>query len=269
MDLFRLLSFRYAPHRSWNALAALPVMGLLLALAGPFGSYLNMPFWSRCGHFVFCFTLIGFLVLEGTYRLARRYFMGHWPVWAALLFDLALVVPAALIVNASLQAFDPSAINDIRFLELVWQNLLIILTVQAGIVAAAVAEQARLQRVELASATSNNYPLAHRLPFALKRSAVLALTSEDHYLRVHTLRGEALIHMTLTEAIELLKGGFQIHRSHWIHDGAVKDYRDGHIELTTGLRLPLSRHRRKDFEAWLGRKGLEDSLAQQSDDAPK
>lgn len=57
--------------------------------------------------------------------------------------------------------------------------------------------------------------------------------------------------MNLAEAVDLLKGGFQIHRSHWIHEDAVKDYKDGSIELTTGLRLPLSRHRKKDFEAWL------------------
>ena len=77
MDSFRLLQFRYAPHRSWKALAVLPVLGVLLALAGPFGSYLNMPFWARCAHFALCFTAIGVLIIEGAYRLARHYFLGN------------------------------------------------------------------------------------------------------------------------------------------------------------------------------------------------
>jgi hypothetical protein len=251
MDSFRLLQFRYAPHRSWTALAILPLMGLVMALAGPFGSYLNMPFWARCAHFVLCFTAIGILIIEGAYRLARRYFLGNWPLWVALLFDLALTAPAAAIVWVSLHIFQPAAIVHVRFIDLLWQNLLIIVAVQAAFVAVAVVQQSHLPPAETAPVAGDDYPLAHRLPFALKRTVILALTSEDHYLRVYTSRGEALIHMTLTEAVELLKGGFQIHRSHWVRNGAVRDYRKDQVELVTGLKLPLSRHRRREFEAWL------------------
>jgi hypothetical protein len=250
MDSFRLLSFRYAPLRLMQALLAVPFMGLLLALFGPFGSYTTMGFWERCAHFSFCFTVVGFLIIEGAYRLARRFFAGNWPLWMALLYDLVLVVPAAVIVWGSLHIFGKAALPFVRFTDLIWQNLVIILVVQAGITLGAWLRHSRLPQVEPAEA-GEGFPLAHRLPFALKRSAVLAMSSEDHYLRIYTARGEALIHMTLTEAVELLQGGFQIHRSHWIHDGAVRDYKNGQIELSTGLKLPLSRHRRKEFEAWL------------------
>jgi len=249
MDVLRYLRFRYAPHRSWIALAVLPFMGFLLALAGPFGSYLNMPFWARCAHFALCFTVIGVLIIEGAYRLARRYFLGNWPLWMALLFDLALTPVAAGIVWVSLHVFQPAAIVHVRFIDLLWQNLLIIVSVQAVFVTVAVVQQTQLPQAE--PEAGEDYPLAHRLPFALKRSSILALTSEDHYLRVYTARGEALIHMTLTEAVELLKRGFQIHRSHWISEGTVKDYRRDQVELVSGLHLPVSRHRKKEFEAWL------------------
>ncbi len=251
MDSFHFLSFRYAPHRSWQALLTLPFLGLLLAMFGPFGSYTTMGFGARCAHFSLCFTIIGILIIEGAYRLARQFFAGNWPLWVALVYDVALVLPAAVIVWGSMQVFGQSALSFIRFSDLLWQNLFIILVVQAGITFAAWMRHSRLPRLEPAPVSDEAFPLAHRLPFALKRSAVMALTSEDHYLRVYTARGEALIHMTLTEAMELLKGGFQIHRSHWIHDGAVKDYRKDRVELVTGLYLPISRHRRKEFEAWL------------------
>ena len=250
MDSFRLLSFRYAPHRSVQALLTLPFLGLLLALFGPFGSYTTMDFGQRCAHFSLCFTIIGLLIIEGAYRLARRFFAGNWPLWMALIYDVALVVPAAVVVWGSIHIFGQAALPFIRFPDLLWQNLFIILVVQAGITLSAWMRQTRLPQEASASA-GEAFPLAHRLPFALKHSPVLAVSSEDHYLRVYTARGEALIHMTLTEAVELLQGGFQIHRSHWIHDGVVKDYRKDQVELKTGLKLPLSRHRRKAFEDWL------------------
>ena len=248
MDSLRLLSFRYAPHRSVQALLTLPFMGLLLALFGPFGSYTSMDFWERCAHFSLCFTIIGFLIIEGAYRLARRFFAGNWPLWMALVYDVALVGPAAVIVWGSMHVFGQAALPFIRFPDLLWQNLFIILVVQAGITLSAWMRQTRLPQE---ASAGESFPLAHRLPFALKHSPVLAVSSEDHYLRVYTARGEALIHMTLTEAVDLLNGGFQIHRSHWIHDGAVRDYRKDQVELKTGLKLPLSRHRRKAFEDWL------------------
>ncbi|MDV6331645.1 LytTR family DNA-binding domain-containing protein [Asticcacaulis sp. 201] len=253
MDIFRFLTFRYSPRRSWKALVVLPCLGLLLALAGPFGSYTSMGFWDRCAHFALCFMIIGWMIMEGAYRLARRFFAGHWPLWASLLFDVSLAVPSAAIVWASLHVFGPRALPHVGFIDLIWQNLFLTLAVQAAIVVAALMRDSQLLQADPQPATGKVYPLAHRLPFALRRSAVLALSSEDHYLRVYTARGEALIHMTLTEAVELLKDGFQIHRSHWVHDGAVQDYKDNQVELTTGLRLPLSRHRKKAFEMWLAK----------------
>lgn len=252
MDMLRFLTFRFPPHRSWTALALLPLLGLALALIGPFGSYVSMGFWARCAHFALTFTVIGFLVLEGAYRLARRFFDGNWPLWASLLFDVGLAAPAALIVRLSLSVFSPPAVAKVSVFDLVWQNLVVILGVQAVVVGVAIAKARQLTHVPPEQpAEMDGHPLAPRLPFALKRAAVLALSSEDHYLRVYTARGEALILMTLAEAVEMLKDGFQVHRSHWVHGGAVRDYRSGQVELVGGLRLPVSRQRRKAFEAWL------------------
>ncbi len=250
MDVLRFLQFHYAPRRTWQIFVILPVIGLMVALLGPFGTYLNMPVPVRCLHFMLTFILIGLLQLEGAYRLSRSLFKGYWPFWAALLLDLALVLPAATIVYASLAVLYPIALPHVRFTNLLWQNLVLMLVVQAVVLAVGIYRQTRLAEAP-APAPNEDFPLADALPFALKHSRVLALSSEDHYLRVYTSRGEALVHMTLADAMERLPDGCQIHRSHWVSAGAIKDYKDTTIELATGLRLPVSRQRRKPVETWL------------------
>ncbi len=254
MDLLR---FSYAPHRPWHYIAALPAAGLVVGLLGPFGSYTGMDLLQRCLHFGLCFTVIGTLVLEGSYLMARQFFAGLLPLWAALAFDVALSVPEAGIIYGSLRILGPGALPYVHFGDLVWQNLLMTLLIRAIVLTAALVRNRQLvQAAPEAVAARPDFPLAEKLPFALKGAGVLALSAEDHYLRVYTTRGEALILMALSEATEVLGGGFQIHRSHWIAGRSLKDYDAGRVHLTTGLSLPLSRHRRKAFEAWLAETGI-------------
>ena len=85
-----------------------------------------------------------------------------------------------------------------------------------------------------------------RLPPELGTELV-AITAEDHYLRVHTAKGNALILCRLADAMaELPAGaGVQVHRSHWVARGAVeRAERDGArlvLALKGGLRVPVSR----------------------------
>ena len=57
-----------------------------------------------------------------------------------------------------------------------------------------------------------------------------------------------LIHMTLSEAVAQFHDGCQTHRSHWISSGVIKTIKLQQVELVSGLKLPVSRHRRKDFD---------------------
>lgn len=99
-----------------------------------------------------------------------------------------------------------------------------------------------------------------RVPSRLGRE-IVALTAELHYLRVYTMRGEALIFMAFGRAVEALAAcrGFQIHRSHWVALAHVVEIeqKDGKIlcVLDTGLRLPVSRANRAAFRAALGTAG--------------
>jgi hypothetical protein len=88
---------------------------------------------------------------------------------------------------------------------------------------------------------------------------IVALTAELHYLRVYTIRGDALIFMAFGRAVETLEAarGFQIHRSHWVALAHVVDVEQqgGRLfcVLDTGLRLPVSRANRTAFRAALGK----------------
>ena len=86
-----------------------------------------------------------------------------------------------------------------------------------------------------------------RLPFKLRGAAIRAVSSEDHYLRIHTDRGSDLILMRLSDALTELEGleGAQTHRSWWVAKDAVRDVSrgDGRATLTLegGVEAPVSR----------------------------
>lgn len=247
-----LLTYRSAPLLRWQALIWMPVAGIILGLIGPFGSYTGMTIADRIGHFVLCVTLIGGCSLILSYDVARRFFQGYWPLWAALCVDLGLTLPGAAVVYGSLSLFAPGVVTNVQPVSLIWQNLLMTLIFRVISLALSWQRIREGGQVEMPPEVVQEAPAFHaRLPRGLRTQPILALSSEDHYLRVHTPKGEALILMTMAEAVAQLPHGFQIHRSHWVADTAIKDTRNDKVELVTGLSLPLSRHRRKAFDAWL------------------
>lgn len=80
-----------------------------------------------------------------------------------------------------------------------------------------------------------------------KRGALVALSVEDHYVRVRTTKGEEMLLMRLSDAIKETGGlrGLQVHRSHWVALDQVTAARrkaDGAIlSLQTGPDIPVSR----------------------------
>lgn len=86
-----------------------------------------------------------------------------------------------------------------------------------------------------------------RLPLKFRQAELYAVSSEDHYLRVHTSAGEDLILMRLADALRELSGsgGLQVHRSWWVARSAVRDVkRSGtkvFLVLPSGKEAPVSR----------------------------
>jgi len=90
-------------------------------------------------------------------------------------------------------------------------------------------------------------PLRAKLPPRLARARLIAVEAEDHYLRLHTDAGDALVLMRFADALAALKDtpGLQTHRSWWVARDAVEhvSFRRGRGELLLrgGLKAPVSR----------------------------
>ena len=88
--------------------------------------------------------------------------------------------------------------------------------------------------------------LLDRLPLE-KRGALVALSVEDHYVRIRTTKGEELILMRLSDAMRETGdvAGAQVHRSHWVaFDHVAQAERSGDraiLTLTDGTQIPVSR----------------------------
>jgi hypothetical protein len=89
--------------------------------------------------------------------------------------------------------------------------------------------------------------LLSRLPPSLGFN-IMAVKSEDHYLRVHTDNGDALILYKLSGAIEELEAlgyaGLRVHRSYWVRREAIASVsaqgRQLVVNLNNGLTIPVS-----------------------------
>ncbi|MFT4955408.1 MAG: hypothetical protein ACI8U3_001796 [Brevundimonas sp.] len=104
-------------------------------------------------------------------------------------------------------------------------------------------------------------PLARRLPLSLQ-GPVLCLEMEDHYVRVHTRRGSALLLMRMSEALAELEpgAGLRVHRSWWIAADALRGVersaRSVRAQLVNDLAAPVSRPYVRAVENLAAARGL-------------
>lgn len=89
--------------------------------------------------------------------------------------------------------------------------------------------------------------LIERLPVHLRSADIFAITSEDHYVRIYTSNGDAMVLMRLSDAIKEAAPltGLSPHRSWWVAEGGVKAVKrqDGKsiITLKNDVIVPVSR----------------------------
>jgi hypothetical protein len=86
-----------------------------------------------------------------------------------------------------------------------------------------------------------------RLSARRREARIFAVEAEDHYLRVHTDAGEALVTARFADALDELARakGFRTHRSWWVAADAIEAVRwskgRGELALANGLTVPVSR----------------------------
>ena len=206
-------------------LAAIPV-GLLLGLAGPFGSYPAYPTATRYA-FWLGLTLAGAVAAvaadavlsatnlrAGLMRAAAVALVSALPMTFVVAWTMSLLQPGRFFAPQQLPAL---------FACVAAVQLLIVYATTGNPPTPDNAEAPPLPESaeELVPAV---FPpaLLSRLPPAIGRD-IIALETEDHYLRVHALGGSALILMRMADAVALLDPqlGTQVHRRWWVADAAV------------------------------------------------
>ena len=244
------------------ATLALPIAAAIgLAAVGAFGSYVAMPFPLRLVHFLCTALCIGTAAALITAALRRYVFAGGLPLWASLGVAVVTAPLGAAVVLQSLHILSPLALRYVSFGELTGQVLLVnllvggvrLLLAKRG---AAVTEADRAASPPRVDAPSE---LREKLPFALRQAAIVALSAEDHYVRVHTDRGQALILMDLTGAIAALgpQAGVRIHRSHWAARSQLTNLNREGVRIDAETVLPVSRAGRKLLKELCGGAGAQ------------
>jgi DNA-binding LytR/AlgR family response regulator len=238
--------------RAWFRLIAVTgVVGAILAASGNFGAgglttISHLAFWlavSAVG------ATIG--VLIGVYVIPQPWFARR-PRAAYAVIVLALWAPMSLVVAlvnswAGHRALTPA---------LVWEVAPSTLATTAALTALAFLVRRR-DPVETHAAAADAPPpkFLERLPARLAGAELWAVEAEDHYLRLHTSRGQDLILLRLGDAIGELEGieGARTHRSWWVARAAVRGVErdDGRatLALPDGVTAPVSRAYAKALRA--------------------
>jgi hypothetical protein len=211
-----------------------------------------VPFWTRLLYWVIVMetgAVIGVGVTTGVQSWGR---LQRHPIVEVLVIAVLIALPLTLGVMGAGMILLGMARPDIGDII---RNFLLVAFVSAIITGITYAIGSRRKAIIALAAAEPKIPPASmadnrfrmRLPLHLQDSRILALVSEDHYLRVYTDNGNALILMRLSDAIAELGGetGAQTHRSWWVaRDAVAKAARaDGKavLMLVDGTEAPVSR----------------------------
>lgn len=217
-------------------------VGALLGFGGAFGTG-DLPVLQRCGLMIL-FTLIGAtLGVSAFYLVAKIPAVRARPILNGVLGGALMFAPMGLLawgLNGLIFGYLPSA-------ETIPGFIFTSLVISAFMTMISIAINRREPAMEVTQATTAPARFLERLPLKLRGADVWAVEAEDHYLRLHTSKGQDLVLMRLSDAVDELAGieGAQVHRSWWVARGAIASAKrsDGRAVLTLkdGSQVPVSR----------------------------
>ncbi|MEM1037416.1 MAG: LytTR family DNA-binding domain-containing protein [Pseudomonadota bacterium] len=98
-------------------------------------------------------------------------------------------------------------------------------------------------------------PLFNKLPIQMRHGTLYAISSEDHYVKVHTSIGDYMLRSSLTNAISLTGNlsGVRTHRCWWIAENGIDKIKkwDGRkqVQLKSGICAPVSRNGARELRS--------------------
>jgi len=228
-------------RKALRGLTVSALAGAFLAMSGAFGMQASLPI--RLGYWIgLC--VIGAVVGTAVSRIIGRDGRADERPWLyGSLVCAGITLPFTVVVWAiSEAAFE----GHLRLTSLP-QYFTPVLVVTAAMTALNFLVQRRPAVTHAGSPDASPPRFLDRLPLRLRGAEIRAVEAQDHYLRLHTSRGEDLILMRLSDAITELEGieGAQTHRSWWVAKDAVESARRGDgratLSLLGGTEAPVSR----------------------------
>ena len=232
---------------SWlRGLVIAAAFGAFLAISGAFGTG-RIPLAGRLAYWIF---LLALGTLWGVLASRRVFGKGaDAPLWRSILVSSLLIsapgIGVVWLTNTLLTGVRPGLGATVGL-------FLIVLVISIAVTTLNVLVSRARRSVATIEAPAPPRFL-ERLPLKLRGAEVWAVEAEDHYLRLHTSRGQDLILMRLADAVSELEGieGAQVHRSWWVARDAIADARrgDGRASLTLkdGSQVPVSRTYAKEL----------------------
>lgn len=225
-----------------RVLGIMTVVGLVLGLAGPFGSFAaidlvpRLLYWVATVFLTYCVGFGSSLLADELWGKGRPF------VLRLIIMSVPAGLGATLIVTLlNLVTFGPEGFDWAGMLVLAGQCFAVAVGVEAVVLLTS--------RRSISAPAEDAFappPILDRVP-PQQRGGLVALIVEDHYVNIVTERGKTLVLMRLADAIRETGSvpGLQIHRSHWVARAAVvRAHRsDGKVllQLTNGMWLPVSR----------------------------
>jgi len=231
--------------REWvRNLAVATGAGVFLALSAAMGTS-DLPLGQRLLFWV-PMMLGGALAGEAVGRFVNmipRAGSSPWLFGTLLAFFVSIPITLAVWLYSAL-IFERALV--VAHLPYQFGPVLIVSAAMTGIMML-VSTPGRVTHAPAAGAAPQPVRFMERLPAKLKGAVIYAVSSEDHYLRLHTSKGSDLILMRLSDAISELEGleGAQTHRSWWVAREAVESARREGDRVTLllkgGAEAPVSR----------------------------
>lgn len=219
----------------WGALT------VVLAVGGPFDTYDELSFGRRLA---FWGVIVGLSVLGGRLiRLLAQRLVGDWPI-------LPRIVAVAAAIGLGLgpvlwlfsrQVMGANVIGAPQFILFVFVVGLVVQVLRLLL-----AEHRPPPAPNLRDPGAEGPRLFDRIAPEL-RGQLLRLSARNHYIEVHTDRGQTDILLRFSDALAELAeiDGAQVHRSHWVAwaavTGAERERSRVVLVLSDGARVPVSR----------------------------
>ena len=212
-------------------------VGLVLGVSGPFDTLQVLALFPRVTYWI-AIVALSFALGSLVSTVVRLSLTGVPIGWRMLVSTcgIGLAVTALVcLINLVLFGIWPATARAMA-------EQLGVVTLIAGVIEVCV----YLLRTGTAPGAREPAPLMARLSRDMQ-GALIALSAEDHYVRVTTTAGGELVLMRLSDAIGEVGDtpGLQVHRSHWVALDQIRDVRRtgdrGLVTLSDGSERPVSR----------------------------